>query len=522
MQKFFKKNWQYLLAVFFVTALFSIRFINLTILPVFADEAIYVRWAQVMRAEQTLRFLPLSDGKQPLFMWLVIPFFKIISDPLFAGRAVSILAGLGTLLGVISLSYLIFRNKKVSIIAGLFYALSPFTFFFDRMALADSLLSMFGIWTFLLSYLAIKKQRWDFAMLAGFALGGAWLTKSPALIFTLMLPSLWIFVPWKKGLKENTPVFIRSLFITLVTVVIGFGIYNILRLGPNFHLIASRNMDYVYPLSHLFERPFDPLITFIKASFKWIWIMGPLSLLILSLLTIFSNMKKHWKEIIVLIIWFMVPIAIQSEFAKTLTARYILYPLPYLIILSASSFIIKNSLVKKLVYIFLGLFVIQSGVYVYKLVGNPEKANLPRVERSGYLEEWTAGQGIKETAEYLINEDEKNPNEQIVVGTEGYFGTLPDGLQMYLNDYPEIIAVGVGLNFSELPNPLYESKKFGNKTFLLVNKSRFNFYHNPEELGLNIVNEYPKALKPDGSRDSLLLLEVMDYALFQKDISSQK
>ena len=56
------------------------RLYQLTLLPVFADEAIYIRWAQVMKAESTLRFLPLSDGKQPLFMWSVIPFFKLFSD----------------------------------------------------------------------------------------------------------------------------------------------------------------------------------------------------------------------------------------------------------------------------------------------------------------------------------------------------------------------------------------------------------------------------------------------------------
>jgi len=41
---------------------FILRLPNLTLQPIFADEAIYIRWAQVMRAESTLRFLPLSDG----------------------------------------------------------------------------------------------------------------------------------------------------------------------------------------------------------------------------------------------------------------------------------------------------------------------------------------------------------------------------------------------------------------------------------------------------------------------------
>lgn len=164
-----------------ILILFFLRFYHLTLLPVFVDEAIYIRWAQVMRAEETLRFLPLSDGKEPLFMWMVIPFLKFIHDPLFAGRFVSVLSGLGTLVGISYLSYLLFRSKKAALIAGLIYAISPFAFFFDRIALVDSMLAMFGIWTFIFAYLAATRERLDLAMVAGFTLGGAWLTKSPAL-----------------------------------------------------------------------------------------------------------------------------------------------------------------------------------------------------------------------------------------------------------------------------------------------------------------------------------------------------
>lgn len=511
-----KKNWKFILILFVLVGLnVGLRLINLTKIPVFADEAIYVRWSQVMRAEQTLRFLPLSDGKQPLFMWLVIPFFKVFSDPLFAGRFVSTMSGVGTLLGVITLSYLLFKNKTVTTVAALFYILSPFTFFFDRLALADSLLSMFGVWTFIFFYLAIKKQRLDFAMLAGFTLGGAWLTKSPALFFTLMLPTFWIFAPWKKWDNGNLAVLVKTLFFTIVAASIGYGFYNILRLGPNFHLIASRNMDYVYPISHILVRPLDPLKTFIIASLKWYWVMGPLSLLVLALSSVVLNLKKNWKEIAVLLFWFLVPLIIQCEFAKTLTARYILYPLPYLMILAASVFMIKNKLSKKIAGVFVILFVIQSSIFIYNLITNPEKANLPRVERSGYLEEWTAGQGIKETAEYLINEEKNHPDEQIIIGTEGYFGTLPDGLQMYLNSHPKIVVIGVGLNFDKLPNSLYESKKAGNKTYLLANSSRY--YGDPEEKGLKLIEEFPKAEKPNGTHESLLFFEVTDGAFNQKD-----
>ena len=106
------------------------RFVNLNIWPVFADEAIYVRWAQVMKAESTLRFLPLSDGKQPLYMWSVIPVLKLISDPLIAGRLVSGFMGMAGIVGVGLLTYLLFRNLRQSLIAALIYSVLPYTVFF--------------------------------------------------------------------------------------------------------------------------------------------------------------------------------------------------------------------------------------------------------------------------------------------------------------------------------------------------------------------------------------------------------
>src|SRR3990167_1201075 len=112
MKKIWKsKKWGVLIGFGVLVIALFLRLYNLTILPVFGDEAIYIRWAQVMRAEPTLRFLPLSDGKQPLFMWSVIPFLKIFSDPLFAGRSVSVISGVVTLIGIFLLSFVLFKSK---------------------------------------------------------------------------------------------------------------------------------------------------------------------------------------------------------------------------------------------------------------------------------------------------------------------------------------------------------------------------------------------------------------------------
>jgi len=360
------------------------------------------------------------------------------------------------------------------------------------------MLSMFGIWTFILGYIAVTKERLDFAMLAGFALGGAWLTKSPALFFALMLPTLWLFVKSKKSLIKVIP-------LTLVTVVIGYGMYNILRLGPNWSMIASRNLDYIYPVSHLLMSPLDPLKPFLLQAWQWIVMMGPWPLIILGLIGYLVGWKKHWKNLLVLTVWFLAPIFAQAEFAKVFTARYILFTIPFLIVIASSVFLETRKILSKLLFVVLTIFTIQSLVFDYHLLVNPEKANLPRSERSGYLEEWTAGQGIYEISQYLKNEQIVNPKEKIIVGTEGYFGTLPDALQAYMNDTPSITVIGIGLTFDGLPSQLANAKKAGDKIFLVVNKSRFG--HEPAKDGLKIVGEYSKGVRPDGSRDSLLFMD---------------
>jgi len=506
---------------------FFLRIYRLTLIPIFGDEAIYIRWSQIMRAEPGLRFVPLSDGKQPLFMWLVIPFLKIFSDPLFASRLFSVFSGMGTLVGIFILSYILFRSYRVSLFAALFYVISPFSIFFDRLALADSLLSFFVVWFFVFVLLTVKKMRLDAAMLAGVSLGGALLTKSPAIFFALLAPLSLFLSKWPKRYKDLFNKVCVFVFLFFFTYLIGYGMYNILRLGTNFHMIAIRNKDYVYPLTHVLNSPFDPLVVFLKDIFKYFWLLGPSVLILLVVLGIYYGWKNYKRETLILLAWGIIPILIVAEFSKTITARYVYFSMPYIFIISALSVSFYGNKIKEKVkglnvinpkasggelsrtggigsnltfYNILLLFFIGNALIVdFLLITNPQVAPLPRSERSGYLEEWTSGYGIKEVADYMVLYEKENPQVKIVIGTEGYFGTLPDGLQLYLNNHPKITVIGVGIDLKEVPNSLKESKAAGNATFLVINNSRLKA--NPQELGLEIVAAYPKALRPVSTRE---------------------
>lgn len=516
MNKIFEKwKWTVIFLLAIVILGLFVRVVNLTILPIFADEAIYVRWAQVMATEPTLRFLPLSDGKQPLYMWILMFIIKYFNDPLFIGRLISVFAGLSTTIGIFVFSYQLFKNKNLSLFASIIYTVSTFTFFFDRMALVDSTLASLVVWTSIFAYLTFKNNRLDFALITGIILGLATLTKSPAIFLALTIPFFVIFGNNSiKSAKDLKKLFV-PFGLLLSIYFIAFAMYNVQRLGPNFDMLTARTKDYAYPVTHLFSNPIDPLIPHLKDYLSWLIILGPFPILVFLSLGLVNGLKNYKKELFILLILAFVPVYIQSAIGKVFTARYVLFTIPFLFIISSLSILTKNKLLKIVNYVFMFLFITLSLNNNYYLLTNPEKAKLPIGERAGYLEEWTAGQGIKEISEYIKNEFNKDTTREIVVGTEGYFGTLPDGLQIYLNDLPsnKVKTIGIGLGVEKTPEKLSNSVKFGTKTYLVINKSRY--LGNGE--GLKLIASYKKAdrnsisdnYKNMGPYDELLFFEVL-------------
>ncbi len=493
------KNNLFWLIIVAASALFLFLFFrlyHLNQIPVFVDEAIYIRWSQVMRNEPGLRFLPLSDGKQPLFMWSTIPFLKFVSDPLIAGRLVSIMAGLGSLVGIGLLSFVLFSSPFVAVFASLIYATIPFTMFFDRMALADSLLSMFGIWSLFLAVKFAKTLKTEYAMFLGFAIGGGLLTKSPAMIFYIWVAVTILFFAQLKN--KNLANFSKLIWGLLLVVIISQGMYAILKLGEGFHMIGARNQDYVYTIKEVLSHPFSPLLENLKRTGNWLFLLFTPTVLLLGALGLLN--PKARRQYIYLILISLLPLLFQGFIAKVYTSRYILFAVTPLIPLAALGLhwlaSRKGVLIQASIALFLAMPMLLTGVYLVR----PELAPMPFDMRSGYLEEWTAGWGQKEVAQYLIEEESKG--SKIVVFTEGFFGTLPDGLQIYTQGHPNITIVGSNPNIKEIPSGLLNSSK-ENLRFFVANKSRTHL--SAESLAkLELIKEYPKPTRLDGTQESLM------------------
>lgn len=482
-----------LLSLLTVIIFFGLRLFYLNTLPVFVDEAIYVRWSQVMKNEPSLRFLPQSDGKQPLFMWSVMPALKFIADPLVAGRLISVLSGLFTLIGVGVFAYLLSNSLLTGIAGSLVYSLVPFTVFFDRMALVDSMLAMFGVWSLVTGFLFIRTRRADLAMILGFVLGGGLLTKSPAIFFYAwqMILALFFYFPL---LKKKTGDHAKLIGGWLLAFIISQAMYAILKLGPSSHLIGSRNLDYVYSFKEVLTHPLVPLIANLQTSIDWYLALLTLPVLFLAVFGLFTKLRFPFFALLCLS---LLPLLAQGAIAKVYTSRYILFTtLP---VITAAGLGLGVMLSERKLRIFGLLLLIVPLFCSFLYAYYPEKANMPYDMHTGYLEEWTAGTGQREVAAYLIDEAQKG--HKIVVGTDGYFGTLPDGLQIYTQNYPGITVIGTGVMFDKVPLPLANSSP-DNQIFLLLNRSR-NLLPESELAKLTLIKSYDKSPRSDGTHETL-------------------
>lgn len=502
--------------VFFLLIVFALivayvvtRTTNLTLWPIFADEAIYIRWAQVMRAEPTLRFLPLTDGKQPLFMWLMIPLLKFVSDPLLAGRLLSTFAGLGALIGIIALAYLVTKSRRISLISGVLYVFAPYTLFFDRYALADSLLSMFFIWTCFFAILNASNPQLSYTLITGALFGAAWLTKSPAIFLFALVPMCSL--PYVSGLKHNKWLAVRWCISWLMISAIAFAIYNILRLGPEFHQIALRNRDYVYPWNEILADPLHAFLPNSTSVLGFYWRLLTPGLVLFAALAVWRKGFQNVGLSLFLLFWIFAPAMSQALIARGVTARYFLYTVPPFLILSAMGIevilerlknfpIFQTKVIVAIAILCISVVPLSFDAFILM---RPDSAPLPRIERSGYLEEWTAGVGLRDISTYL----QTLPQEQnIIVATEGYFGTTPDGLQIYFDKSPNVRVIGQSPYLDKISDGLYEARK-QNRVFLVINNERLHI-PDPTAVGLTLLTTYPKSVRPDGSHQSLLFFEL--------------
>ncbi len=488
--EFLKKNRLtilFSLVVFFLY--FATRLYNLSSLPIFTDEAIYTRWSQIARYDANWRFISLTDGKQPSFVWADMVIMRFVEDPLLAGRLVSVFSGFFGLIGIYFLASELFKNRRVGVVASLLYLVYPFALVYDRMALYDSMVATIAIWALYFEVVLVRRLRLDTALILGMVLGFGVLTKYNAFLSIYLMPFTLLLFDIKH--KERVNRFLKWGGLAFLSTVMAYGFYTMLRLSPFFHIIAEKTSIFVFPISEWIRlpRPFEFMFGNLNGLTDWYISYATVPIFLLTFASFFIGGTKYLREKILLLIFFAAPFGGLALFGKVLYPRFILFMTMFLLVLAAYSLVyfldrVKNKYVKALVFLGCISFMLRADFYI--LTDFP-KAPIAKADTDQFANAWPAGGGGKEIVNFF---KEESKDKKIYVATEGTFGSLPTYImEIYLDENKNIEKRGIWPLTPMIPEDFLErAEKM--RVFIVLNQSQLP----PPAWPLKQIAKYQKGI----------------------------
>ncbi|MEP7200707.1 MAG: glycosyltransferase family 39 protein [Chloroflexota bacterium] len=448
------------------------RLWNLTALPMFLDESLYLWWARVFRAtgdlvqpirETTilqpllLGLMPALDGGSPL-------------GHLFTGRWLSVAAGSLTVVGIVLLGRTL-GSAHSGLIAAWLYVLSPFALFYDRIILTDGPLTLFGVACLYLTWRVCRRGGWRNALALGLMLGFAMLTKVKGVFFILIPLTVILSMPnaWR-----NRPRW-RELAVAFGVFALLFGAMLILGgFAVQFEFVNKAGVTT--DLAAQSEQFIANVVTL------WVWLTAyvPGGLLIATVALGVVGMLHLRRYAIWLLGYALATLVFYLVVSRIWYPRYLLPIMPPLWLCAASGLTAVGEWMRNWprarrwavgalgIVVFL-LLLAPSVSFDRALVTDPLTAPLPDVERLQYVEGWPAGYGLAEVVA-LLKEQADASADGIYVTRFTFPGLANEGLKLWLGDTPKIYLRELG--FRNVPaqlNPLSQEKP----TFLVLELSRY-------------------------------------------------
>jgi 4-amino-4-deoxy-L-arabinose transferase-like glycosyltransferase len=308
---------------------------------------------------------------------------------------------------------------------------------YDRIALYDSLVAMFIVWSIYFEILLIKHIRLDLALILGMIVGLGMLTKTNADFALILLPFSFLLFNFRD--KNRKRKILQWIIYAIVVVGIANLMYNILRLSPFFYIIGQKNYLFIYSPSEWLRHPFAYFFNNVSVFLNWLngYATTPFLILILTAFLI----PKFMKEKILLLFWFLVPLISTALFGRLLYPRFLLFMAIPLIPLAAYSL---HFLIKKVKLLWLKVLIFLCFILIillkdYYIISDFKKAPIPQADRGQFITGWPSGVGVAESVRFFEVEAK---NQKIFIGTQGTFGLMPYSLEIYLHNNPNIKIVG--------------------------------------------------------------------------------
>jgi hypothetical protein len=414
-----------LIAAAFVALFLATRLVNLMLLPVFVDEALHVDLAQVV--SETGELVGSDSGKY-LPLWLLAPVVGRAADPLRAARLCSVAYGLLAALGVFLLGREI-HGERAGLLAAAFYLVAPWTLFFDRIALVDTLLSVLVLYSLIVAIRWASSASRSWAAVLGLLIGLAGLTKLYGLLLLLLPASLALL--WPNASRS------RLAGQALLSYAIAFAIVWPLAGGLEMHLsYAAERLRFMREGDALFPGLETPA-SVAEESIQYLTLPGAA----LALFGIAGAIAVRRPRDLLLFgtwaCWFLLFTVAGDRWSP----RYLLPGTVPLLALGAAAVLRladtagawRSWAAVALPVALFGLLVCASWRLDAALLTDPSQAPLPSHDRTEYVEGMSAGYGIAEVADFLRA---RAAGREVVVLRDARSGPLLEGLDLELARKP--------------------------------------------------------------------------------------
>lgn len=428
------------------------RGVFLTRYPVFNDEAIYLRYGQIMYQSSDWFYSVIHSGKQPLMYWLYGISQQVFDNPLFAGRLVSVFVGIASLGGVMKLSY-VYGNKKTSILAGLLYISAPICVLFDRLALVDNTLFALYVWILVFSYYFWNKSNVFVGIPTGVLVGISLWIKSTGILFGVLVCMFVVFYRVVQSITtKQMIVFLVQVIVVSLVIYIPFLVHPYAQRTQ--HMIGEYMLSPPELIDGIIMRSFTQ---FLNAILIYAGYLSPF------VLFLFVWKQQVLKRYALLYLGFLVPLILVVTLSRAVHSRYLLFTTaPIIVLLSLR--------MKKAKLLQLGVVLLMAVLSITLILAPVRfftffpQYYVYKGETEQYISSWPSGYGVEGALNYVRDIAR---NEPIVVGVRWDSGNPEDAVLLYTFDENNIV-----LGYLDSRYPYYDEfiGQYGHMPIYLITR----------------------------------------------------
>lgn len=417
------------------------RLPQLLSVPLFNDEAVYLLRAQRFPAmlSSTIR-----DGKLLQELGLAA-LAQLPGDPLLWSRLLSIGCGLGTLIALLLLGRALDR-PAAGILAGILYAGAPLVLLHDRLGLPDSMLTCAAGYVTLASvrFARAPDPSRARALAIGLLICLAALAKLPGLFLcyvpilaALTLPDSWADARRRLHLLRAPAMVVLACLAALL--FLQYGIYELHKTEGG---APAERLGVMVRYAGMFG--------------EWLAAYLPAPLLILPLVALALRRRVETparRAIVFLLACGLALPAIFLLLGTVLYPRYLAPAWPALLLASAIAAIELwqlRGLMRGVSAIALGLALAWDGAFAVQIQRSPPSAPLVAIDRTQYLETWTAGYNIPEIIAMLERLAAEPGGIQLLNHYQPRLIHLAP--EVYLGQDPRVAMLSLNLQSADAPD----------------------------------------------------------------------